>query len=174
MTKQSAIWGSVLFFIIAPGTVAGIVPWLISRWQVEPPFMGLGPLRLAGIALIALGALPLVDSFRRFAVEGRGTPAPILPTQTLVLTGFYRHVRNPMYVGVVALIAGQGLILANAWLLAYAAAVWLGFHLFVTYYEEPTLRRQFGAAFDGYRKNVPRWFPRFTPWTGAPSPPHAP
>ncbi|MBP6012679.1 MAG: isoprenylcysteine carboxylmethyltransferase family protein [Alphaproteobacteria bacterium] len=164
MPKLRAILGSVLFFIVAPGTVAGLAPWLISGWLVNPPFLGLEPLRAVGIALIAAGLVPLIDSFRRFAVEGLGTPAPIAPTEHLIVTGFYRHVRNPMYVGVVSTALGQSLLFGNTLLLAYAAAVWLGFHAFVTVYEEPTLGRQFGASYVEFCKHVPRWLPRLTPW----------
>lgn len=164
MGRITAILGSALFFVIAPGTVAGLVPLLISRWTIDPPFFGLEPLRAVGIAMIAAGLVPLVDSFRRFAVEGLGTPAPILPTQQLIVTGFYRHVRNPMYVGVVSTILGQVLLFANAALIAYAAVVWLGFQVFITAYEEPTLARQFGASYNEFCKHVPRWLPRLTPW----------
>lgn len=164
MRKLPAILGSALFFVIAPGTIAGVVPWLVSRWTINPPFFGLAPLRAAGVALIGLGLVPLVDSFRRFAVEGLGTPAPVLPPQQLIVSGFYRYVRNPMYVGVVSAVLGQSLLFANAALLAYAAAVWLGFQVFVTAYEEPTLGRQFGASYDEFCKHVPRWLPRLTPW----------
>lgn len=164
MSKLSAILGSALFFVIAPGTVAGLVPWLISRWTIEPPFLGLVPLRAVGIALVAAGLVPIVDSFRRFAVEGLGTPDPLAPPQKLVVTGFYRFVRNPMYVGAVSTILGQTLLFGNVTLLAYAAAVWLAFHTFVLAYEERALRRLFGAEYDDFRKNVPRWIPRLTPW----------
>ena len=101
----------------------------------------------------------------RFAIEGLGTPAPIAPTRHLVVTGFYRHVRNPMYVAVLAVILGQALLFANARLLAYGAAFWLACHLFVVFYEEPTLRRSFGADYDAFRANVPRWIPRLRPWS---------
>src|SRR5690242_1699773 len=99
---MSRLWsglGSVIFFLIAPGFVAGLVPWRISRWQLHPAFLGWLAFRLAGVALIALGTPALLDSFARFALQGRGTPAPVLPTKHLVVTGLYRYVRNPMYVG---------------------------------------------------------------------------
>jgi protein-S-isoprenylcysteine O-methyltransferase Ste14 len=102
----------------------------------------------------------------RFVVEGRGTPAPIAPTENLVVSGLYRYVRNPMYLSVVTVIAGQAWLFASVVLLAYAGLVWLTFMVFVRIYEEPTLRRQFGAAYERYRSHVPRWIPRMTPWTG--------
>jgi protein-S-isoprenylcysteine O-methyltransferase Ste14 len=164
MRRVSAVIGSALFFALAPCTVAGLVPWWISRWQVQPPLFGLFPLRIAG-CLLVLASLPvLLDSFARFALEGLGTPAPVFPTKQLVVTGWYRYVRNPMYVAVVSEIAGQGQIFGNVTLLEYGALVWLFFHLFVLTYEEPKLRATFGEEYELFCTNVPRWIPRLTPW----------
>jgi len=109
----------------------------------------------------------LLDAFVRFAVEGIGTPAPIYPTERLVASGPYRFARNPMYVALVAVIFGQALLLGNLQLIVYGAAVWLVSHIFVLAYEEPTLRRRYGAQFDAYCTYVPRWLPRLTPYEGA-------
>lgn len=158
--------GSLAFFILAPGTVAGWIPYWISGWQLQPAFFGLPTVRVAGATLAALGLVTLVDCFRRFALEGRGTPAPIAPTETLIVSGLYRHVRNPMYVGVLATVSGQALLFGNVGLLAYGAAVWILFQAFVLLYEEPTLARRYGASYDSYRANVHRWWPRVVPWRG--------
>jgi protein-S-isoprenylcysteine O-methyltransferase Ste14 len=162
MRKVLALIGSAIFFVVAPVTLAGWIPWSIGQWQVHPPFFVFAD--IAGSVLIALGLVPLLESFLRFALEGLGTPAPIAPPQQLVVGGFYRHVRNPMYVGVVAVIVGQALLFSDPRLLLYAAIVWLSFHLFVLVYEEPTLGEKFGARYDDFRANVPRWLPRLTPW----------
>jgi protein-S-isoprenylcysteine O-methyltransferase Ste14 len=106
----------------------------------------------------------LLDSFARFALQGIGTPAPIFPTRHLVLNGLYRHVRNPMYLAIVSAIVGQGLLLGNLILFGYAALIWLVSHWFVLIYEEPTLRKTFGAEYEAFRTKVPRWLPRFCPW----------
>ena len=103
-----AIVGSIVFLLVAPGIVAGVIPWSITLYRMEPALLGFEPIRWLGIALLTLGALLLVETFARFALQGRGTPAPIAPTRTLVVTGSYRFVRNPMYVAVVSLIVGQG------------------------------------------------------------------
>src|SRR5436309_374601 len=96
--KALAIIGSAVFLVIAPGVVAGLVPWWISRWRLEAPFFGISLFRFLGSVLITLGVIGLLDSFARFAVQGLGTPAPIFPTRHLVVRGLYRYVRNPMYV----------------------------------------------------------------------------
>jgi protein-S-isoprenylcysteine O-methyltransferase Ste14 len=159
-----AALGTVLFLFLAPGFVAGLVPWWITRWRVEAPFLGFPPIRVLGLLLFGLGVPLLLDSFARFAVQGVGTPAPVFPTRHLVVKGLYRYVRNPMYLAVVSVILGQGLILGNVRLLEYAALVWLSFHLFVLVYEEPTLRESFGIEYEAFCANVPRWLPRSKPW----------
>ena len=165
MTRRVfAVLGSAVFLVMAPGTVAGLVPWWISGWRVQAPLLGVPAIRIAGVALIGAGLPVLLDAFRRFALEGLGTPAPVFPTRHLVVRGFYRYVRNPMYVALVALIVGQGLVLGSAPLLGYAALLWLAFHGFVLLYEEPTLRATFGAEYDAFCADVPRWVPRLHPW----------
>jgi protein-S-isoprenylcysteine O-methyltransferase Ste14 len=153
-----------LFLLVVPGTVAGLLPWWISGWKFEPPLLGIAWTRWLGFTLIAAGLPALLDSFARFALQGLGTPAPVLPTDRLVVSGLYRHVRNPMYVGVVTVVLGQGLLIGSAPVLGYGVVLWLIFHLFVLGYEEPTLRRSFGTEYDHFCRNVPRWIPRFRPW----------
>ena len=164
LRKLSAIAVSAAFLVIAPGFVAGLAPWWISHWRIAAPFFGMPVFRIAGGLLIALGAIGLLDSFGRFALQGLGTPAPPFPTRHLVVTGLYRYVRNPMYVGVAAAILGQGLLFGNVQVLEYGALVWLLFHLFVLLYEEPTLRHTYGAEYEAFCFAVPRWIPRLTPW----------
>ncbi|MGC2164013.1 MAG: isoprenylcysteine carboxylmethyltransferase family protein [Silvibacterium sp.] len=159
-----SVLGSAAFLIVAPGTVAGAVPWWISRWHVHAPFPGFTLLRVIGVLLIIAGVPVLLESFARFALQGMGTPAPVFPTEHLVVKGFYRFVRNPMYVSVLAVLIGQALFLGNIDILVYAAFAWLIAHLFVLGYEEPTLRKSFGAKYEAYRSHVPRWLPRLTPW----------
>lgn len=162
--RLGPILGSIVFLFVAPGIVAGVIPWAISNWRIGPPLLGLEPLRWLGIPVLLLGAVLLVETFARFALQGLGTPAPIAPTRTLVVTGSYRFVRNPMYVAVVSLILGQGLVFGNLAVLGYGLVVWLTVHLFVLAYEEPTLSQSYGAQYDRYRRNVRRWVPRLTPW----------
>ena len=167
MQKMSAVLGSALFFVVAPFVLAGLIPWQMTGWEFRPAFLGLEVTRAIGVLLISIGLPGLVDSFARFALQGLGTPAPVAPTKNLVVTGLYRHVRNPIYVAVVAIIVGQALLFGAWGLVPLGAVLWLGFHLFVLAYEEPTLQETFGAEYEAYRANVPRWVPRLTPWRGA-------
>jgi protein-S-isoprenylcysteine O-methyltransferase Ste14 len=164
--RAFALVGTALFLVLAPGCVAGLVPLWISRWQFRTPFAGYAPLRGIGVVLIAAGTFAVLDSFARFALQGLGTPAPVFPTRRLVVKGFYRYVRNPMYMAVVAVILGQALLFGDVRVFEYALIAWLVAQLFVLVYEEPTLRKTFGSEYETFRANVPRWIPRVTPWRG--------
>jgi protein-S-isoprenylcysteine O-methyltransferase Ste14 len=164
MSKITAILGSALFFIVAPFMLAGVIPWLMTHWGFRPPFLAAEATRLAGIALIIAGVPGVLDSFARFALQGLGTPAPIAPPQKLVVTGLYRYVRNPIYIAVVSVILGQAILFGDWRLFWYGALLWLFFHAAVVASEEPTLKQTFGAEYERFRTNVPRWIPRLTPW----------
>ena len=166
MKRISAVAGTGVFLLLAPGTVAGLVPWWVTRWRMQPPLLGFSGFRVIGAVMIAAGVAVVLDSFARFALQGLGTPAPILPTRHLVVSGLYRYVRNPMYVGVLAIILGQGLLFGDGRLFAYGVLLWLGVHISVVGYEEPTLRGSFGTDYEAFRRNVPRWIPRLSPWRG--------
>lgn len=167
MRRPMAAAGSMAFLVLAPGVVAGLIPWWLTGWQVRAPLpsWAWAPLRVAGGILIAGGVVVLVHAFVRFVVEGLGTPAPVAPTEHLVIGGLYRYVRNPMYLAVVATIVGQGLALGQPALLPYAAGVAAAMAAFVHGYEEPVLARQFGVQYEAYRRAVPAWWPRRRPWT---------
>ena len=167
MPKTIAILGSVLFFAVAPSTLAGLIPWWMTHWEFRPPFFDLQATRAVGILLIVAGPPGLVDSFARFALQGLGTPAPIAPTQNLVVTGLYRYVRNPIYIAVVAVILGQAILFGDWRLMTYGGIMWLAFHSFVLTYEEPVLAQRFGTQYEDFRANVPRWIPRLSPWRTA-------
>ena len=169
MRKERAAAGSLVFLVLAPGIVAGLVPWALTGWRVREPLPYWAPLRVAGLILLAVGVVVLLHAFWRFVVEGLGTPAPVAPTKRLVVGGLYRYVRNPMYLAVTATIVGQALALGQPILLSYAAAFGVAVVAFVHWYEEPRLRRQFGQQYEAYRRAVPAWWPRRHPWnaTGA-------
>ena len=152
-----AALGSVLFLVIAPGTVAGLLPWFLTNWESTGPWVGF---ELLGVGLIVAGVGVLLHAFARFALEGTGTPAPVAPTEQLVIGGLYRYVRNPMYLAVAATIVGQALLLGRAILLAYALVFMAAVTAFVKLYEEPTLSERFGTQYEEYRQAVPGWWPR--------------
>jgi protein-S-isoprenylcysteine O-methyltransferase Ste14 len=159
-----AVAGSLVFFVVAPGFVADLVPRWITRWQVREPLPHWLPFRVLGAVLLASGAAVLVHAFGRFVVEGAGTPAPVAPPRHLVVGGLYRYVRNPMYLAIIDAIAGQALLLGQLQLLLYAGAVFLACAAFVLGYEQPTLKQRFGAEYEAYCRAVPAWWPRLRPW----------
>ncbi|HET6987786.1 MAG TPA: isoprenylcysteine carboxylmethyltransferase family protein [Kribbella sp.] len=148
-----AVLGSTVFFFAAPCVVGGVVPWAVSGWAT-PRFW-------PGFAVVAAGAFVVLRAFVRFVREGRGTPAPVAPTQELVVGGDYRYVRNPMYVGVVTAILGQALVFLDPWVLSYGVLAWAVMALFVRFYEEPVLRQRYGRQYEEYCRRVPAWVPKF-------------
>ena len=154
------VFNTVLFTIFVPGTVTVLVPYLILGG-----YSGVAnqPVAWLGAVIVVLGAAIYFRCAWEFAVRGLGTPAPIAPTKFLVTTALHRYVRNPMYIGVLLVVAGQATLFRAVALGIYATLLWLTFHSFVVLYEEPTLRRQFGDSYEEYRMHVPRWIPKVRP-----------
>jgi protein-S-isoprenylcysteine O-methyltransferase Ste14 len=148
---------ALLFGIIAPGTVGGYVPYVLTRHdgaaRVHLPLI----VRLVGLALACAGVAGLAWCFALFVRRGRGTPAPYDPPQLLVTSGPYVFTRNPMYVSLALLLTGESLMTGSRSLALYEAFVALPVYLFVRYVEEPQLRRRFGEAYTAYCARVPRW-----------------
>lgn len=164
MRRASAAIGTTVFFFVAPGVVAFLVPYLIAQWQsgswqFDPPVT-----QWLAVVLGVVGTIALIECFVRFVIKGVGTPAPIAPTEHLVVTGLYRLVRNPMYVAVLMIVIAQGLSFASIAVLVYAALLWVVLTAFVMTYEEPTLAATYGEEYATYRRNVRRWIPRLIPW----------
>ncbi len=151
------ILNTILFTIFVPGTVAGLVPyWLVGGF----PQPERGWVTWVGALILLVGAAIYFRCAWEFAFRGLGTPAPIAPTKFLVTTALHRYVRNPMYIGVAMVIVGEAILFRRPHLVDYAALMLLTAHLFVVFYEEPTLRRQFGESYEAYRRSVPRWIPK--------------
>ena len=151
---------TIIFTFLVPGTVTILVPyWLLSSPSAPPP-MQLGLFRYFGVLPILIGTAIYFWCAWDFTFAGRGTPAPIDPPKELVVRGLYRHVRNPMYVGILSILLGEAVLFASRRLFAYTAVVFIFFFLFVVLYEEPVLRQKFGESYRRYCKSVPRWFPR--------------
>jgi protein-S-isoprenylcysteine O-methyltransferase Ste14 len=164
MKRTSAALGSFVFLLVTPGTVAVLVPSLITGWRRPPepvPWVD-----AVGWVLVLTGAAVLVHAFVAFAWHGRGTPAPAAPTERLVVEGAYRYVRNPMYVAVLAVVLGQVLLFTSWGLFAYLLVLFITVDTFVHIYEEPTLREAYGPSYEEFCEHVPRWLPRLTPWHG--------
>lgn len=164
--RSTHVLRGLLFVVVVPGTVAVAVPAAITRWRTN----AWGPWALVGAissVLIAVGAGALLHAVWRFAVEGRGTPSPTAPTEQLVVSGLYRHVRNPMYLAVGAVIGGQALLCPSTSIVVYLVAFAAVVATFVRCYEEPTLRRVHGDAYRAYVEAVPRWVPRPRPTRGS-------
>jgi protein-S-isoprenylcysteine O-methyltransferase Ste14 len=168
MTGNSTLGLAVrgLFWaLLLPGLLAGYIPW---RWfglrdvalDARRPLHWIGGLGIvAGTVLLGLCIL-------EFARRGRGTLSPADPPRHLVVQGAYRHVRNPMYLGVSLALLGEALLVRSGALLAYWAAWFTAVNAFVLLHEEPWLRRRFAAGYAEYAANVPRWLPRLRPWRG--------
>ena len=156
---------TLIFSILVPGTVAGIIPWLLLQ--------GSGNLVLRIPSVWMIGLLPLLLGVGlylwcagAFTFIGKGTPAPIDAPRVLVVQGLYRWVRNPMYIAVLSVVIGEAILFRSILLAEYALVLWGVFHMFVVFVEEPLLRSQFGASYETYFRTVPRWLPR------PPRPPH--
>jgi protein-S-isoprenylcysteine O-methyltransferase Ste14 len=161
----SAVAGSALFLVVAPGVVAGWVPWLLTD-HYRNPLSAVPGFVAAGSILVAAAVAVLLHAFTRFALEGHGTPAPVAPTRKLVVGGVYRHVRNPMYVAVLSIILGQALLFSSWTVVIYGLIAAVAMISFVKLHEEPTLASRYGAEYETYRRAVPGWLPRLTPWRG--------
>ena len=168
--RRARAWiGTVVFLVVTPGVVAGLIPWLVTGWRI--PWTGgwAAPVAIVAVSVILSGVIVLLDAFVRFA-RADGTPAPPLPTVHLVVVGPYRYVRNPMYLAVLAIILGQALWFGSSGALLYAGLVGLAVIGFVRGYEEPTLELEYGEEYRQYRRNVRGWIPRVRPWHGAAAP----
>lgn len=174
MRRSTAAAGSVAWFVAVGGTFGCLLPYLLNDWHFHRPLPYWAVAQAAGVVLIGAGLVPLVQSFIEF-IKADGTPVPVASPPRLVVSGFYRYVRNPIYVGFVIILAGQVLLFGSPGLLVYAAVAWCVGAAAARWYEEPVLVRKFGAEYQAYRRAVRAWLPRVHPWTpstpGSPSTP---
>jgi protein-S-isoprenylcysteine O-methyltransferase Ste14 len=151
---------NIFFTLLVPGTVGVYVPLLLAGEARWPEW---GAAQAVALVPLALGTVVYLRCLWAFGAVGRGTPAPIDPPRRLVVTGLYRYVRNPMYLGVLLVIAGWVVFFQSETLLTYGAVTALVLHLFVVLIEEPLLRRKFGDAYSEYSRTVNRWLPKLAP-----------
>ena len=169
MSRPDTVWldvwlalRSLAWTVLLPGLFAGYIPWRyfgLRDVDLRLP----DPLHLAGVVCIAAGVLLLAACIWEFARSGRGTLSPIDPPKELVVRGLYRYVRNPMYLSVTVIVLGEFLLSGTTGLLVYWAVWFIAVNIVVIGYEEPTLRRQFGAAYERYQSQVGRWLPSLRP-----------
>ncbi len=151
---------SIFFTFLLPGTVTVLIPyWLISSRDDQS--VASNTVRYLGVPLILIGASGLLWCIWEFFAHGRGTLAPIDPPKQLVVQGLYRYVRNPMYVSVVTVLLGEAIFFRSRSILIEAGVFITSAYLFVVFYEEPALRRQFGESYERYLQTAGRWLPRF-------------
>jgi len=150
---------TLLWSVFVPGTLTIVVPYLLLSSRLEQFPFKLSGLRFAGLIPIASGALLYLWCAWDFTFTGKGTPAPFDPPKEMVVRGLYRYVRNPMYVAASLALLGEAILFESALILIYALGVFSFFHLWVCFYEEPTLRRKFGASYERYCMRVSRWIP---------------
>lgn len=168
---MSSLWlalRSLAWAVLLPGMLAGYFPWrYFGLSEVHPDPSNLRD--LAGLVCISVGAVLLGTCIWEFARSGRGTLSPVDPPRELVLKGLYRYVRNPMYLSVTLTVLGEVLLTRSRGLLLYWMIWFIGANLFVIGYEEPALRRRFGAAYERYTRSVGRWLPKFSATPGRPA-----
>jgi protein-S-isoprenylcysteine O-methyltransferase Ste14 len=157
----SVAWGAAL-----GGIFGCLLPYLLGEWHFHRPLPYWAVAQAAGVLLIGAGLVPIAAAFTEFIKAG-GTPVPVAAPPRLVVRGFYRYVRNPIYAGFLAVLAGEALLFGSRGLLEYAALAWCVGAAAVHWYEEPTLARKFGADYQAYRRAVRAWIPRLHPWTPA-------
>jgi len=162
--RRQSLVRSAVFTLVVPGTMAGLIPYSLTGWRRIGDLFGLPGTWLGGVVLILLGLPVLLAAIYKFASDGLGTPLPMAPTQTLVVTGPHRYVRNPMYFAVATVILGQALVLGQPVFLWYLVFFVLATSAFVYFYEQPALTRQFGDEYRRYCAYVPAWVPRVTPY----------
>jgi protein-S-isoprenylcysteine O-methyltransferase Ste14 len=149
---------NIIFTILHPGLVAGLVPFTILRGRSAGGLTNSGLLRYVGVFLFSVGLILLLSCIVNFAAKGKGTLSPLDTTKKLVVSGMYRFSRNPMYVGVTLMLIGEAVFFSSGILWIYTAAVFLAFNIFIVLHEEPRLKRDFGNEYLEYQKSVRRWF----------------
>jgi protein-S-isoprenylcysteine O-methyltransferase Ste14 len=155
------IFGTIIFTILVPGTATVVVPYLIITSDFYLFSVNIGTFRFSGIILVITGILAYLWTAFDFAISGKGTPAPVYAPRELVAKGLYRYVRNPMYLGVLSILTGEAFLFETVGVLIFALFMFLVFHLFIVFYEEPVLLSKFGVLYENYCDTVPRWIPRF-------------
>jgi AhpD family alkylhydroperoxidase len=164
MRRSAAVVIAVAWGVGVGGTFGCLLPWLLGYWHLQRPLPYWIVAQAAGVVLIGIGLVPIVQAFVEFVKAG-GTPVPVASPPRLVVSGFYRYVRNPIYVGFLVILIGQALLFGSMGLVVYTVVAWCVGAAAVRFYEQPRLARRFGAEYQPYLQAVPAWIPRLRPWT---------
>jgi protein-S-isoprenylcysteine O-methyltransferase Ste14 len=164
MRKPAATVVSIAWGMTLGGIFGCLLPYLSGEWRFRHPLPYWAVAQVAGALLICAGLIPILNAFAEF-IRANGTPVPVASPARLVVTGFYRYVRNPIYVGFMGVLLGQALLFGSLGLLRYTAIAWCIGAAAVRFYEEPVLSRKFGAEYAEYRRAVRAWIPRLHPWS---------
>jgi len=148
---------AVVFFLLVPLPMAGVIPWWMTRWQFQPPLFGIDAARWLGALMVVVGATLLISGIAWFAHEG---VMPYPPIERLITNGPYAYTRNPMYLGVVLVMSGQGLLFGSRGTLIYGLCWFAGFYVFELTIDDPFIVKHIGKPYEDYLKNVPGWIPR--------------
>ncbi len=155
---MSLFFRNLLFTILQPGMVAGLIPfWLTGKSFREAFAQPFTFSHFSGIFIFTIGFILMLACIIDFAVQGRGTLSPADPTKKLVSTGLYRFSRNPMYIGVMMMLIGESIFFRLFVLAIYSLIIFTAFNIFIIYFEEPRLRKDFGDDYSKYMKAVRRW-----------------
>jgi protein-S-isoprenylcysteine O-methyltransferase Ste14 len=160
--RTTAVLTSAGWFFVTAGLGVVLVPWCLTGWRLPSPLPWFGLPASVGVVMIAVGLIPPLHVFAQFVRAG-GTPVPGAMTERLVVSGFNRHVRNPIYLSAVVILLGEALLMSRLSVVLYALTLWIGVVAFVHRYEEPALARRFGSDYETYRRAVPAWLPRLHP-----------
>jgi protein-S-isoprenylcysteine O-methyltransferase Ste14 len=163
MRKPAAAAASLAWFVTIGGTYGCLVPYLDGDWRFHQPLPYWNVAQATGVLLICAGLVPVAQSFADFFHAG-GTPVPVASPPRLVVNGFYRYVRNPIYAGFLIILAGQALLTGSPGMLEYTVIAACAGVAAVRFYEEPVLARKFGADYQAYRHAVHAWIPRPHAW----------
>ncbi len=148
---------ALVFTLLVPIPMAVGIPYLITRWRMQPPLTGFEAGRWIGVAMIVVGAMSLLSAIAWFALEG---VKPYPPIERVVTSGPYAYTRNPMYGGVVFVMVGQGLLFGSLGVVVYGICWLIAFYIFEWTIDDPFIVKRMGKTYEDYCRDVPGWIPR--------------
>jgi protein-S-isoprenylcysteine O-methyltransferase Ste14 len=154
------VLGTLFYTLVIPGSIVGLVPYMLLTLRFHLIPMHLGIFYYFGLLPILLGVITYSWAAWDFILRGKGTPSPIAQPKTLVVSGPYRILRNPMYLGLLLILSGEAIFFQEVILIVYTCLFFVSFHRHVINNEEPSLTWKYGANYKLYCHAIPRWFPK--------------